>query len=151
MLLRKQFNDTIQPLIEAGSPLAEWTSAFLTSTFHKMETLYSVPEVGLQLHDPLTVFYLLVRNDPEKALTIEEDEDVRVETSGQWTRGMCLVDRRNRKSDKKAKVVEGEWEELPGDHGNWLNRDGGNKIAVAVQSRWVETFGRELIKRIFQV
>jgi inosine-uridine nucleoside N-ribohydrolase len=151
MLMRKQFNETIRPLIEAGSPLADWASAFLTSTFHKMETLYSVPEVGLQLHDPLTIWYLLVRNDPKTALKIEEDEDVRVETSGQWTRGMCVVDRRNRKSDKKAKVVQDEWEELPGDHGNWLNRGGGNRIAVAVQSPWVETFQRELIRRVFEV
>jgi len=149
--MRKQFNDTIQPLIESGSPLAEWTSAFLTSTFHKMETLYSVPEVGLQLHDPLTIWYLLVRDDPKLALTISEDEDVRVETAGQWTRGMCVIDRRNRKSDKKAKVVQGEWEELPGDHGNWLNRRGGNRIAIAVQSPWIDTFGRELIRRVFGV
>lgn len=151
MLMRKQFNDTIKSLLEAGSPLAEWTSAFLASTFYKIDTLYSVPEVGLQLHDPLTIWYLLVHHDPKIALQIEEDQDVRVETSGQWTRGLCVADRRNRKSDKRAKIVEGEWEELPGDHGNWLNSDVGNRISVAVQSPWTDTFGRELIRRVFGV
>lgn len=113
-----------------------------------METLYSVPEIGLQLHDPLTIWYLLSRHRPGLSLKVGAEEDIRVETSGQWTRGMCVVDRRNRKRDDGV-AMEEEWEELPGDHGNWLNGRSGNRVRRAVESPVVERFERELLKRIF--
>jgi inosine-uridine nucleoside N-ribohydrolase len=114
-----------------------------------MESRYSIPEIGLQLHDPLTIWYLLSRDRPELGLKVGAEEDIRVETAGQWTRGMCVVDRRNLKRD--GMVVEGEWEELPGDHGNWLNGRGGNRVRRAVESPVVERFERELLRRIFGV
>ncbi|KAH0251582.1 nucleoside hydrolase, partial [Aureobasidium melanogenum] len=57
-ITRGQVKQTIQPLIEAGSPLAEWTAAFLNSTFDKVESLMegiSGDSVGLELHDPLCI------------------------------------------------------------------------------------------------
>ena len=115
-----------------------------------MESLYSVPEIGLQLHDPLTIWYLLSRYRPGLGLEIGAEEDIRVETAGQWTRGMCVIDGRQRKRDGGV-AVEGEWEELPGDHGNWLNRRSGNRVRRAVESPVVESFERELLTRIFGV
>ncbi|KAL6155837.1 hypothetical protein ACJBU6_06034 [Exserohilum turcicum] len=80
----------------SSSPLAEWTHLFLSSTFAKNAALNPqiVPEKqGLQLHDPLTIWYALCADHPA---WVFKTEDVRVETSGQWTRGCTIVDRRGR-------------------------------------------------------
>jgi len=98
-------------------------------------------------------------------------EDVRVETVGQWTRGMCVVDGRARvkrsKEDVARKMLAGaegrrrgsvgsgrlqeelDFDEVPGDSGNWLREDAGNRVWRAVDSSWKETFGLEMLKRIF--
>lgn len=73
-----------------------------------------------------------------------------METAGQWTKGMCVVDRRNMKRDGEM-AVEGEWEEVPGDHGNWLNGKGGNRVRRAMESPVEKRFEKELLRRIFGV
>ncbi|MCJ1428943.1 hypothetical protein MMC29_006854, partial [Sticta canariensis] len=40
VLRRDEFNAKTQPLVEKGSPLAEWASAFLRATFETMEELH---------------------------------------------------------------------------------------------------------------
>lgn len=55
VLTRGTFNSIVGPQLDAGSPLAEWMTAFLGSTFAKMESLtpgVSGDVVGLALHDP---------------------------------------------------------------------------------------------------
>ncbi|KAK5275876.1 hypothetical protein LTR16_012043, partial [Cryomyces antarcticus] len=55
LLTRGQFRETVAPLLDAGSPLAEWVAAFLSSTFGKIESLSARAagdRVGLALHDP---------------------------------------------------------------------------------------------------
>lgn len=86
LLSRGQFNTFTKPLLDSKSPLAEWISAFLNSTFNKVETLVDVSgdAVGLQLHDPLCIWYCMTESDQWKLI---ENEDLRIETSGQWTRG----------------------------------------------------------------
>lgn len=85
-LSRGQFKEFTKPFLKSKSPLAEWISAFLDSTFNKIETLVDVSgdAVGLQLHDPLCVWYCMTQGDKWELI---HDEDLRVETSGQWTRG----------------------------------------------------------------
>lgn len=85
-LSRGQFRQFTEPLLASKSPLADWVSAFMNSTFNKVETLVDVSgdAVGLQLHDPLCMWYCMT--DPAKWELIH-NEDLRVETSGQWTRG----------------------------------------------------------------
>ena len=56
VLRRGQYRDIVKPLLAEKSPLAEWTAAFLDSTFRKIESLeegVSGDDVGLELHDPL--------------------------------------------------------------------------------------------------
>jgi hypothetical protein len=53
--------------------------------------------VPLSLHDPLVVWSLLA--PPGGIGPGARARDVRVETAGQWTRGMCVVDQRGRNPD----------------------------------------------------
>lgn len=71
----------------AGSPLAEWATLFLNATFEKNLSLNPQQDrtkMGLQLHDPLTVWYASCAAHEGWEF---KTEDLRVETSGQWTRG----------------------------------------------------------------
>ncbi|EFY84745.1 nucleoside hydrolase, putative [Metarhizium acridum CQMa 102] len=89
VLTRGEFEASLQPQLAAKSPLAEWVSAFMNATFEKVESLHpevSRDAVGLQLHDPLTVWYCIDDANPKWKIT--EGEDLRVETAGQWTRGI---------------------------------------------------------------
>lgn len=163
-LTRGQFDRSVSQHLAAGSPLATWTNAFVSSTFRKIESLSSsaadsVPEtVALELHDPLCVWYALQPDSPlwkfapgredRKGLDGEEDwgEDIRIETSGQWTRGMCVVDRRERRLRKND---DGEGGEVPGDTGNWLSRKAGNRIKRCVGTPGGDKFAAELLERVF--
>lgn len=144
-LTRGEFRKTLEPLHAQKSPLAEWVSAFMTSTFDKIESLQndvSGDDVGLQLHDPLCIWYCMSLDPSQWKLV--EDEDLRVESSGQWTRGMCVVDRRPRK--KREDDDEGE---RPGDTGNWLSLKNGNRLCRCIGSPGEDLFGGLLLQRIF--
>ncbi|RDI80954.1 Alpha-amylase A type-3 [Venturia inaequalis] len=111
-LRRGTYNKTISPHLTANSPLAKWTTAFLTSTFNKMESLHqghTGDDTGLSLHDPLCIWYLLTLSHPDLAMTLSGPQDLRVETAGQWTRGMYVVDRRDRfrKEGGEGELLEG--------------------------------------------
>ena len=143
-LTRGNFRTMIEPMLEAKSPLAEWMSAFMTSTFAKMESLQSNisgDAVPLQLHDPLTVWYCMCAEDA--GWRLNENVDARVETAGQWTRGMYVVDKRSRK--KREDDIAGE---VAGDHGNWLSSRAGNRLAVCKESPGESAFGTLMLKRI---
>jgi hypothetical protein len=180
-LHHSHFKTFIAPFLEAGSPLAEWTSAFLTATFIKLLSLYSAAgskhnpangsssnpsnDVGLSLHDPLCIWYLLAQQTPTPLTLTPTAEDVRIETTGQWTRGACIVDGRNRIKTAPADVASSPAAsvipvsqiqslldmppEIPGDTGNWLRDDMGNRVYVCVGSEWKGTFGMELLRRVF--
>ncbi|KAI7091290.1 fungal transcriptional regulatory protein [Hortaea werneckii] len=108
LIKRGEYRKTMEPVLASGSPLAEWTTAFLNATFDKVESLQSKvsgDEVGLQLHDPLCVWYCMIKAG-EAGWKVNVDEDIRIETSGQWTRGMCVVDRRSRRKREDDDVGE---------------------------------------------
>lgn len=78
---------------------------------------------------------------------VTEDEDIRVETTGQWTRGMCVVDERNRKR-RTGDDTEGE---IPGDTGNWLGAAAGNRLGRCVKSPGPDLFAPFLLQKVFGV
>ena len=129
-LRRDEFEAKANPLVEKGSPLAEWTKAFLGATFRKQETLHhghSGGSTAMALHDPLCVWYALTGESQKAEWNISlgqygRGEDIRIETSGQWTRGMCVIDQRDRKMPNEGEA------EVPGDMGNWLSPFKGNRI-----------------------
>lgn len=164
--------DKLQPLIQAGSPLAEWTSAFVLKTLEKIESLTRKQvDPGLELHDPLCIWYMLTRSAPSWMSAPKAPEDIRVEVSGQWTRGMHVIDRRNRKKAgapeeqimspgavditnpmEQLTVAHPEAEveeDAPGDSHSWLHVNKGNRINRIVSSPGEDAFGPYLLERIF--
>lgn len=144
-LTRGEFRTAISERMETNSPLAEWTSIFMEATFQKVESFHpgvTGDAVGLQLHDPLCIWYCMVDEDPK--WKIVEDEDIRVETSGQWTRGMCVVDRRDRR-----RRDDDDEHDVPGDSGNWLTGGSGNRLRRCLDSPGRDSFGGYLLKRVF--
>lgn len=145
-LHRKQSADRTAGLVGAGSPLAEWTAHFMSRTFAKIDSLSgaggsaAAADPGLQLHDTMTMSYVLTRDDPR--WEIRGPEDIRVETAGQWTRGMHVVDRRG---FRKAMVDSGDVKEdegglvtggMPGDAGGWLHVGGGESHQEGCAVAW---------------
>ncbi|PVI02086.1 nucleoside hydrolase [Periconia macrospinosa] len=130
------------------SPLVHWTTLFLTSTFSKILSLspssLDPSTVGLELHDPLPIWYCM---SPSLAgWDFIESEDLRVETSGQWTRGCCVVDRRGR----DVGMGEGDLDdEVVGDAGGWRDARRGNRVGRCVGSPGVERFAGVLLERVF--
>ncbi|PYI19383.1 nucleoside hydrolase [Aspergillus japonicus CBS 114.51] len=144
-MTRGQFRKAITPLLESGSPLAEWVSAFMAHTFQTLERLHPGHEgdkADLSLHDPVCVWYALTADDEGWKPSATSPEDIRIETTGQWTRGLCVVDRRNRHR------IDGE-EESSNDHGLWLSARAGNRVLRMDHSPVENTFGGILLERIF--
>ncbi|KAL8938774.1 MAG: hypothetical protein Q9216_003720, partial [Gyalolechia sp. 2 TL-2023] len=129
-LRRDEVKAKLDPLKEKGSPLAEWMDAFLAATFKKVESLHHGHEAEghatyVELHDPLCVWYAATSGGYSSELggwEFIKGEDIRIETVGQWTRGMCVVDRRDRKKAEKGE------EEVDGDMGEWLSWRKGNRV-----------------------
>jgi inosine-uridine nucleoside N-ribohydrolase len=142
---RGQFRKATAPLVEAGSPLAEWATAFMAHTFATVERLHA-NQVGdaaeLSLHDPVCVWYALTAEYEGWKPSEKSPEDIRIETTGQWTRGACIIDRRDRHP------VEGE-EESSSDHGLWLSSKAGNRIWRMDKSPVEDNFGMVLIEQLF--
>ena len=115
-----------------------------------METLYyghSGGATSLDLHDPLTVWYALtfeqLDGSGNKRWRISEGEDIRVETVGQWTKGMIVVDRRTRKKGGETE------EEVVGDKGGWLSKMKGNRVGRCVGTPGKRELARFWLERVF--
>ena len=172
-LQRSHVDAKLGPLINAGSPLAEWTNAFVQKTYAKIESLTRKQlDPGLELHDPLCIWYMLTRSAPSWMIAPKAPEDIRVETAGQWTRGMHIVDRRNRKKAGISTLgqvkspgavditnpmeilsveqhIDVETIDAPGDNGGWLDINKGNRINRIVNTPGEDAFGPYLLERIF--
>ncbi|KAH8905125.1 nucleoside hydrolase [Coniochaeta sp. PMI_546] len=160
-LRRNAFTKEIEKHKAAGSPLAQWTGTFILRTFDKIDSIVGDgSEAGLSLHDPLCLWYMLKRDDPAwKA--VSRPEDIRIETSGQWTRGMHVIDRRaiareDEIEDPAIKINPDDPLDAvtfdnnrPGDHFGWLSAKRGNRVNRMLESPGTELFPQDLMKRIF--
>ena len=152
VLRRDQVVAKTSPLIKQGSPLAEWVGAFLSATFAKSESLYhSAAGLGggatyMCLHDIVCIWYALSGSSSETGKwKIKEREDIRVETQGQWTRGMCVIDRR----DMKMLDIEHAEGEVKGDTGGWLQRGRGNRLGRCISSPGADLLAPLLLESVF--
>ena len=145
-LTENDWNTASFKFSQAGSPLAEWLNAILSVTFEKIRLLQanSSNEVALALHDPLCIWYALNRSSLAWQAASGGHEDIRVESSGQWTRGMCVVDRRNRKRMEN----EGGAGEVSGDAGSWLTEGSGNHVRRIVSGVGKTPFSKSLLSTI---
>ena len=149
-LRRDELEDKVQPLIKEGSPLAEWVNAILGSTLRKMEILHHGHEgasAATSLHDPLCVWYALKAETQKTKWSINREEDIRIETAGQWTRGMCVVDRRDRKMREDD---NGEEDEVPGDMGRWLSKQRGNRVSRCIGTPGERALSTFMLDSIFR-
>jgi inosine-uridine nucleoside N-ribohydrolase len=145
VLTRCDFEASLQPQLAVKSPLAEWVSAFMNATFEKVESLHpevSGDAVGLQLHDPLTIWYCMDDDNPK--WEIIESEDLRVEIAGQWTRGMFVTDKGSRKRKDNH-----DNSQATGDTDGWLTGGNGNRLNRCVGSPGPDIFSQLLLKRVF--
>lgn len=129
-----------------NSPLADWLTLFLLTTFKKLLSLnpnQDASKLGLQLHDPLCIWYAI---SPSRSGWEFKTEDIRVETAGQWTRGCCIVDRRGRPVTERTTEID---EEVVGDAGWWGDSRRGNKVGWCTKSPGTELFAHELLQRVF--
>lgn len=157
LLNKTYFNERVQPFVEAGSPLAVWVNHFLSGTFNQIDTMLGDgSEPGLSLHDPLTVWYALTPDDAAWKRTAQL-EDIRIETAGQWTRGMHVIDRRTRAKPGEIALELSEsgdvdalaLNEVPGDTMGWLNISKGNRVSRIIGSPGEMAFAEFLMKRVF--
>ena len=158
VLTSTQFHTATADLVKAGSPLASWLTAFMPPMFAKSA---SMDGTGLQLalHDPMCVWYVLT-SSPNSSWKGEK-EDIRVETTGQWTKGMTLRDERPGRSNPKTtdsfassnevKVIKRRDSdgEAPHDRGNWWGRNSGNQVRRMTASPGVTGCAEALMGSLF--
>lgn len=146
MLSRALFNSYASPLAARGSPLAAWMTSFMTPMLDKMERLHLGHEgdgAALALHDPMCIWWVVTQLTHAAGWRPSEKspEDVRIETQGQWTRGMTVGDRRARRR-------RGSDGERPHDRGNWLGNASGNRVWRMVGSPGVDLAAVEYLDAI---
>ncbi|KAI1776785.1 nucleoside hydrolase [Hypoxylon cercidicola] len=139
------FREKIEAQLAGDSPLAVWVNTFMAGIFRQITSIIGTEvEPGLSLHDPLTVWYMLTGSDPAWKLAKGAPEDIRIETSGQWTHGMHVSDRRGRTRPDGVTTFE-----VPGDEDGWLSLRRGNRINRYVSSPGEMAFAPFLMERLF--
>ena len=165
VLTSAQFQTATTDLVKSGSPLACWLNAFLPPMFAKSA---SMDGTGLQLamHDPMCIWYVLTSDSSSRTSWIGEKEDIRVETTGQWTKGMTLRDERPGRSNPDTKDAGGGIPtqsssgvktikrrdsdgEAPHDRGNWWGRNSGNQVRRMTASPGVTGCAEALMGSLF--
>ncbi|KAM0806970.1 putative Inosine/uridine-preferring nucleoside hydrolase domain-containing protein [Seiridium cardinale] len=161
LLNRGLFFESVTPRVKEGSPLAAWINTIMSGVYNQIERMVgNDPEPGLSLHDPLVVWYNITRDEPGWKLAKNAPEDIRVETSGQWTHGMHVSDQRGRKRAPGAGSAVGvstdaqgagnvAIDEIHGDDFGWLSAKRGNRIDRWVSSPGFDKFAPDLMKRLF--
>lgn len=144
-ITRGEFTSRVSPVAVAGSPLAEWVSLLVAHLFRKLDSMHPDRDHGnvpLSLHDPVCMWYAITKQSPQWALSAKSPEDIRIETTGQWTRGMCVIDQRNRRRYDDDVVRSS-------DHGHWLSNRRGNRINLMAASPGGGVFVDFLLERLF--
>ncbi|RVX67895.1 hypothetical protein B0A52_08500 [Exophiala mesophila] len=147
MLSRRQLTQAASELAAAGSPLAQWMMSFMTPMLDKMERLHLGHEgdgAALALHDPMCLWWVTTQTHPGWVASEKSPEDVRIETQGQWTRGMTVGDRRARRR-------RGSDGERSYDRDNWLGNSSGNRVFRMVKSPGVDLAAVEFLDTILGV
>ncbi|KAK2616457.1 hypothetical protein QQS21_000699 [Conoideocrella luteorostrata] len=150
-LSRPLYEERARPLVEAKSPLAQWMAHFMSRTFDKINSLKptgNTSEPSLQLHDPLVLWYILTSEDNRWQHTAR-GEDLRVEASGQWSRGLLISDARGMKKEFDQDDDELVLDELPGDKDGWFTPGRGNRVTRMLGSPGEALFEKVLLDSIF--
>ncbi|KAI1454142.1 inosine-uridine preferring nucleoside hydrolase [Annulohypoxylon moriforme] len=153
------FMEKVAPRMEQGSPVACWIHAMMSRLFETMARRTGPGvEPALALHDPLTVWYILTSENPGWKLAQNGPEDIRVESVGEWTRGMTVSDKRGLVQTGMANLDEAEISgiaidpdvEDPGDPLGWISAKRGNRIYRYAASPDANGFASELLRRVLE-
>ncbi|CAG9986774.1 unnamed protein product [Clonostachys byssicola] len=150
-LSKSQFNERSKPLAEGGSPLAQWTTHFMSRTFEKINSMKppgSTSDPALQLHDPMVLWYILTPEDKGWKHSAR-GEDIRVEAVGQWSRGELITDKRGMAKPLDHDDDELTLDEVPGDTDGWFTPGKGNRVTRMLQSPGETRFAHVLLDAIF--
>ncbi|KAJ5116170.1 hypothetical protein N7456_000518 [Penicillium angulare] len=128
-----RFSKKIAHQLDEKGPLATLVDTYLTG-LHKKDPSNSC----VVQHDPLPVWYALTANNAR--WNMSRETDIRVETVGQWTYGMDVVDRRG---EKRANGVNET--EVADDPLGWLSAVRGNRIIQAMHSPGADIFNERLL------
>lgn len=129
----ERFSKAIKPQLDAGSPLATLMNTYLTGLHEKDPSESCVVQ-----HDPLPLWYALTANNA--SWNLSSAKDIRVETAGQWTYGMDVVDRRG---EKRANGINET--EVAEDPLGWLSAVRGNRIIQSLKSPGADAFNERLL------
>ncbi|OAA73313.1 Inosine/uridine-preferring nucleoside hydrolase domain protein [Cordyceps fumosorosea ARSEF 2679] len=154
------FAETMAPVVESGSPLGTWVRHFVGGAFDKIASILgSDTTAGLSLHDPMTVWYVLGASAEDPRWKLTEAEDIRIETAGQWSRGMHIVDHRGKLRPAQAAFRASadpcndpevlRLDAVDGDELGWLSVLRGNRIYRVVGTPGEEIFKEVLLQRVF--
>ena len=162
---RGYYVEQIDELLRKGSPLAEWHAALMSSTFKKVEQLHLGHEgsnTSLALHDPLCVWWALDaskrgsseahggdQGNGKTSWNLSTPTDIRVETTGQWSRGACIVDQRDRRMETEDAEEAEKLGDRTGDTDGWLTNRRGNRIRVCENTPGKDVFVEVLLGTIF--
>jgi inosine-uridine nucleoside N-ribohydrolase len=142
LITRGEFELRLQPHLAAKSPLAGWVSAFMSATFEKLGSMspnVAKEAIGLQLHDPLTIWYCLDDKNPK--WRIATGQDLRVETVGQWTGGMFVSNKRLKPDYEGSEAAE---------QNNVSSGEmSGNRLRRCMSSPGEDVLGKYLLTRVF--
>lgn len=151
---KRFFNDMTYPFLNSGSPLALWVHGIMRGTFDWGDLIRG-KDKGIPIHDALTIWYVLTASNP--AWVLSRGEDIRVETTGQWTKGMHVLDGRGYNApDQDATADESGGEpssstlRMKGDTMGWFNKKMGNRINRLVESPGEDMFETFMLGRIFR-
>jgi inosine-uridine nucleoside N-ribohydrolase len=168
-ILRSHYLARTKDLRAKGSPLAEWHAAFMKSVFEKMEILHeghADETTSVVLHDPHCVWWAMqgsrfgfkeaepdewLQKDTSREWKLSPPMDIRVETTGQWSRGACVVDRRDRKKEVEALEDAKKLGDISGDAGAWLSDKRGNRVRVCVGTPGTDALVDLLLNTVFGV
>ena len=98
----------------------------------------------MALHDPLAVYFAMTSEQAE--WQVDRDQDLRIEVTGQWTRGAVISDRRGLEKRVVKRKEDRGWS---GDIGGWLDVDKGNRLGVVRERNGVEEVQVGLLRMVF--
>jgi inosine-uridine nucleoside N-ribohydrolase len=128
-----------------GTVVADWLAVLCAHSF-RVTPKNAMGEVepfkGLVLHDALCIWYVVNRDDPAFGV---ETLDLRVETVGQWTRGMCCVDRRPKAAIPAGAKAVSSWV----DPGSWMDDSVGNRVRVLTRTPGRREWAKDICRAVF--
>ena len=171
-VFRHEYLSRTRKLRDQGSPLAEWHDAIMRHCFHTMENLHlnhSDDTTHVVLHDAVCIWYALhasshpnhnyaasdiqqkSKKQGETEWTLSSPIDIRIESAGQWSRGACIVDKRDRKMRTESREDAEALGPIKSDDGAWLSDKRGNRVRVCNGTPGRKAFAKILWKTIFNL